>query len=376
MKLICTQENLSRSITYLERITGKQSTLPILSNILIEAENGRLKLSATNLEIGVVVNIGAKVEEGGKITIPAKLIGSFIHNLPSGDVLHLETDQTSLHIQSSQYEGKIKGMDGKDFPIIPYFQGEKYPFVFPAQYFKNALSQILFCVSQNESRMELTGVNVLFEEKSLYLAATDSFRLAEQIFELPYETPSGQSFIIPSATCQELLRIITQESKEVLVAIEENQIFFEVDGIKMVSRLIHGKYPDYKQIIPTSFLSTYQMKREELIRAVKITSVLSSYNAGEITLHFSAGSPECSIESVSQEVGQNKARVPIESQSGEDTEKIFTFNPRYVLEGLNALKGEYVVFHTNNATSPVVLRETEGGQEKTQYLYIMMPVRK
>ncbi len=376
MKLICTQENLSRSITYLERITGKQSTLPILSNILIEAENGRLKLSATNLEIGVVVNIGAKIEEEGKITIPAKLIGSFIHNLPSGDILNLQTDQASLIIQSSQYEGKIKGMDGKDFPIIPCFQGAEYPFVFPAQLFRNALSQILFCVSQNESRMELTGVNVSFEEKSLYLAATDSFRLAEQIFELPYKTQSAQSFIIPSATCQELLRIITSESKEVFVAVEENQVFFEVDGIKIVSRLIHGKYPDYKQIIPTSFLSTYQMKRDELIRAVKITSVLSSYNAGEITIRFSVGVPECSIEAVSQEVGQNKARVRIENQSGEDTEKIFTFNPRYVLEGLNALKGEYVVFHINNATSPVVLREMEGENEKLQYLYIMMPVRK
>ncbi|MBP6889520.1 MAG: DNA polymerase III subunit beta [Candidatus Moranbacteria bacterium] len=376
MKLICTQENLSRSITYLERITGKQSTLPILSNILIEAENGRLKLSATNLEIGVIVNIGAKIEEEGKITIPAKLIGSFIHNLPSGDILNLQTEQSSLVIQSTQYEGKIKGMDGKDFPIIPCFQGEEYPFVFPAQFFKNALSQILFCVSQNESRMELTGVNVSFEEKFLYLAATDSFRLAEQTFELPYETPSTQSFIIPSATCQELLRIITQESKEVFVAIEENQAFFEVDGVKIVSRLIHGKYPDYKQIIPISFLSTYQIKREELVRAVKITSVLSSYNAGEITIRFTAGSSECSIEAVSQEVGQNKARVRIENQSGEDLEQIFTFNPRYVLEGLNAFKGEYVVFHINNATSPVVLREKEGEKEKAQYFYIMMPVRK
>lgn len=376
MKLICTQENLSRSITYLERITGKQSTLPILSNILVEAENGRLKLSATNLEIGVVVNIGAKIEEEGKITIPAKLIGSFIHNLPAEDILNLHTEQTSLVIQSSQYEGKIKGMDGKDFPIIPHFQGSEYPFVFPAQHFKNALAQILFCVSQNESRMELTGVNVSFEEKSLYLAATDSFRLAEQVFELPYKTEPAQSFIIPSATCQELLRIITLESKEVLVAIEENQVFFEVDGIKIVSRLIHGKYPDYKQIIPTSFLSTYQMKRDELIRAVKIASVLSSYNAGEITIQFAPGAPECSIEAVSQEVGQNKSRVRIENQSGEDLEHMFTFNPRYVLEGLNALKGEYVVFHINNATSPVVLREVEKKETEASYLYIMMPVRK
>lgn len=106
-------------------------------------------------------------------------------------------------------------MDGKDFPIIPQFQGDNYPFIFPHRVFKNPLPQILFCVSQeNKSRMELTGVNILLEEKSLCLAATDSFRLAEQVFALPYDIPLGQSFIIPSATCQELLRIITQESKE------------------------------------------------------------------------------------------------------------------------------------------------------------------
>lgn len=376
MKLVCTQENLSRAVSYLERITGKQSTLPILSNILIETEKGRLKLSATNLEIGVVVNIGAKIETEGKLTVPAKLLGNFTHNLPVGDVLELSTEQSSLVVKSSQYEGKIKGMDGKDFPIIPNFQDEVYPFTFPAQQFKNALSQILFCTSQNESRMELTGVNVFPEGNTLCLAATDSFRLAEQVLELPQASQLSQSFIIPSTTCQELLRIINQESSDVWVAIEENQVFFEVDGVRVVSRLIHGKYPDYKQIIPASFVSSYVMKREDLIRSVKITSVLSSYNAGEITLKFAAGSDECLIEAVSQEVGENKAKVDIQKKQGGEEDIIFTFNPRYVLEGLSALKSENIIFHANNAASPVVLREIDGDDEKMGYLYIMMPVRK
>jgi DNA polymerase-3 subunit beta len=376
MKLVCTQENLSRAVSYLERITGKQSTLPILSNILIETDKGRMKLSATNLEIGVVVNIGAKIEEEGKLTVPAKLLGNFTHNLPLGDVLELSTEQASLIVKSSRYEGKIKGMDGKDFPIIPDFQDEVYPFSFPAQQFKNALSQILFCTSQNESRMELTGVNVFPEGNTLCLAATDSFRLAEQVLKLPQNSHLTQSFIIPSATCQELLRIITPESGEVWVAIEENQVFFEVDGVRVVSRLIHGKYPDYKQIIPNTFTASYVMKREDVVRAVKITSVLSSYNAGEITLKFTQGSEECLIEVVSQEVGENKAKIHIQNQQGGNEDIVFTFNPRYVLEGLSALKSEYIILHANNATSPVVLREMEGEQEKKGYLYIMMPVRK
>ncbi len=376
MKLICTQENLARAISYLERIAGKQSTLPILSNILMEAEKGRLKLSATNLEIGVEVNIGSKIEEEGKLTIPAKLIANFIHNLPSGDVLELSTEHSSLTIKSTRYEGKIHGIDGKDFPIIPYFQGETYPFIFPAQELKQAFTQILFCVSQNESRMELTGVNMLLEGRRLCLAATDSFRLAEQQLVLTQEVADSQSFIVPSATCQELMRIITPESKEVWVAFEENQVFFEVDGVKIVSRLIHGKYPDYKQIIPMTFTGTYTLKREEMIRAVKIASVLSSYSAGEITLTFTAGSQECLIEAVSQEVGSNTTRVPISEQTGVVQDLVFLFNPRYVLEGLNAIRGEWVVCHTNTASAPIVLREKTPENERAPYLYIMMPVRK
>jgi DNA polymerase-3 subunit beta len=162
----------------------------------------------------------------------------------------------------------------------------------------------------------------------------------------------------------------------VWVAIEENQVFFEVDGVRVVSRLIHGKYPDYKQIIPNTFTASYVMKREDVVRAVKITSVLSSYNAGEITLKFTQGSEECLIEVVSQEVGENKAKIHIQNQQGGNEDIVFTFNPRYVLEGLSALKSEYIILHANNATSPVVLREMEGEQEKKGYLYIMMPVRK
>lgn len=376
MKLICTQENLSRAVSYLERITGKQSTLPILSNIFIETEKGRLKLSATNLEIGVVVSIGAKIEEEGKLTVPAKLLGNFTHNLPIGDVLEISTEQSSLVIKSSQYEGKIKGMDGKDFPIIPSFHDEVYPFVFPAQQFKNALSQILFCTSQNESRIELTGVNMLLDGKTLCIAATDSFRLAEQKIDLSREIPSQQSFIVPSATCQEILRIISPESEQIFAAIEENQIFFEVDGIRVVSRLIHGKYPDYKQIIPTSFQAAYRMKREDIVRAVKIVSVLSLYNAGEITLKFSRGEGECLIEATSQEVGENKAKVPIQDGGEVDSDKVFTFNPRYILEGLGVLKSDQIVFCANDTISPVVLREIDEGKEKEGYLYIMMPVKK
>jgi DNA polymerase-3 subunit beta len=145
MKVTCTQENFARALSYLERVVGKQTTLPILSNFLIETEKGRLKISATNLEIGVIASVGVKIEKEGRITVPAKILSNFIYNLPSGDILDLEEENQHLKVVSTGYQIRIKGMDGKDFPIIPQYKKE-YQCTLPAQDLKNALSRVLFCV--------------------------------------------------------------------------------------------------------------------------------------------------------------------------------------------------------------------------------------
>lgn len=377
MKLICTQENLNRIISYLEKITGKQSTLPILSNFLLETENGRLKISATNLEIGIIGYIGAKIEKEGKIAIPAKLLSNFIHNLPLGDVLELKSDTEGLKIVSTSYQIKIKGLDGKDFPIIPEYK-EEYFFSFPAQELKRALSRLLFCISLNNARLELTGIHIFFHKDRIELAATDSFRLAEET--IPFtEQGSGYmnflsqnpSLIIPGNTLHELIHIITPESTDVKIALKENQIFFEIDGVQIISRIINGKYPDYKQIIPKNFSLQAVLEKESFQRAVKISSSFSSYNSGEITLLFQPEEKTCTISSESQEIGANKTILPIEIVSGTEPLKII-FNPRYVLEGINALSSEKILFLANDGSTPVALRI----QEDQNYLYIVMPIRK
>lgn len=382
MKLICTQENLAKAISYLERVVGKQSTLPILSNFLLETENGRLKLSATNLEIGVIAYIGAKIEKEGKIAIPAKLLSNFIHNLPSGDVLELESDNQTLKISSTSHQMKIKGLDGKDFPIIPQYKKE-YFFSFPAQELKNALSRLLFCVSLNEARLELTGVNIFFLKDALHLAATDSFRLAEEV--IPFlEHKSGYeafleenpSLILPSGTLQEINRVITTESNEVKIALEENQIFFEIDGVQIISRVINGKYPDYKQIIPQSFSLQCVFNKEAFQRAIKIASAFSSYDANEITLSFDIEGKSCTVTSSSQEIGENKTVLEGEFLQGNNPLKI-VFNPRYVLEGANALSSERIVFCANTGTTPAMLKMVDKNDiTQDEYLYVIMPIRK
>lgn len=383
MKLICTQENLSRAISYLERIAGRQATLPILSNFLLETERGRLKISATNLEIGVVAYIGAKIEKEGKIAIPGKVLCNFIYNLPPGDVLQLESDKEGLKIESAAYQVKIKGVDGKDFPIIPQYK-EEYSYFFPAQELKSALSRLLFCVSLNNARLELTGIHIFFYKDQIHLAATDSFRLAEEIIPLTGSSGKQNEFlsknpalIIPSGTLQEIVRVITPESQEVKIALEENQIFFEIDGVQVISRTINGKYPDYKQIIPKEFSLQAVVEKEVFQRAVKIASGFSSYNSGEISLTFQPGEKQCVVSSESQETGENKTLLPVELLTGSSPLTI-VFNPRYVLEGISAFPGEKILFLANNSSSPAALRayNKDDPAHVGNYLYIMMPIRK
>lgn len=384
MKLICTQENLNRAISYLEKVAGKQSTLPILSNFLIETEKGRLKISATNLEIGIITSIGAKIEKEGRIAVPAKLLSNFIHNLPLGDVIELESDTEGLTIISTTYQIKIKGLDGKDFPIIPEYT-EEYFFSFPAQELKTALSRLLFCISLNNARLELTGVHIFFYKDRIELAATDSFRLAEETIPFIDQQGGGyteflsqnQSLIIPGNTLHEIIHVITPESREVKVALKENQIFFEIDGVQIISRIINGKYPDYKQIIPKNFSLQVRIEKESFQRAVKIASSFSSYSSGEITLTFQPEEKKYTLSSASQEIGENKTELPLEVVRGGEKVTV-VFNPRYVLEGINALSSDKILFLLNDGATPAALRmyDEKNIKQTENYLYIVMPIRK
>ncbi|MBP6929523.1 MAG: DNA polymerase III subunit beta [Candidatus Moranbacteria bacterium] len=381
MKVTCTQENLSRSLSYLERVVGKQTTLPILSNFLLETEKGRLKISATNLEIGVVVSVGAKIEKEGKLTVPAKILSTFVNNLPNKDIICLEEENKHLKVVSTSYEIRIKGMDGKDFPIIPQYKKE-YQYVFPAQEVKNALGRLLFCVSLNEARLELTGACLTFLSDGLHIAATDSFRLAEEI--LPLTKGKGnesisqetQSLILPSGVLQEVLRVINPESKDIKMALEENQIFFEVGGVEIISRVINGKYPDYQQIVPKEFSVQVIFDKQEFQRAIKIAGALSSYSSGEIALVFDYETKTCTFLSRSQEVGENKTILSIGYISGQEP-LTMVFNPRYVLEGINVLTSEKIMFCANSGSTPAVLRMVDVEEKPDMsYVYVIMPIRK
>jgi DNA polymerase-3 subunit beta len=380
MKITCTQENLARSLSFLERASGKHTSLPILSNFLLQTEKGQLKLSATNLEIGLKCSIGAKIEGEGELTIPVKLLNTFIHNLPTGGVVVIDVTGKTLKVSSGGHSMQIRGMDAKDFPIIPEKKGD-YFLMLNGGKLKKALEWVLPSVSVNESRMELTGVNMLFFEKEIHIAATDSFRLAENILSIEGDAKYREyilgtpSIILPAQTLQEVYRIIAPETESVKILFEENQAFFEVDGIQVISRIINGKYPDYKQILPKTFSFEVRMNREEALRAVRMASIFSPASNGEVAVALSPEKGKVIVSSQSSEIGEN-VTVLDASISGQG-ELTLSFNPRYVLDGLNAVESRDIAFLANTATTPAAFRAI-GADENIEedFLYIMMPVRK
>jgi DNA polymerase-3 subunit beta len=370
MKILCTQENLQKNLTYLDRVVVKKTSLPILGNILFETENGQIKLSATNLEIGITTFVGGKVIETGIAALPAKIITNFINNLPVGDVVEIETDGQKVLLRSGGSDLSIFSADGKEFPLIPkgsFEDGLKID----GQEFKKALQRVLYAASVNVIRPELTGVYFLFENDKLKLVATDSFRLVEEKITISQSQRNIESAIVPTDTLQEVLRVVGNENSEIIFIIQDNQIFFRVGVTEITSRLINGKFPDYQQIIPTNFSDTVLFKKDDLSRSLKIAASLSSYTSGEIALICDKTKNEFSVISRSHDVGENINRFNFENQEGEKNITLI-FQARFLQDYLNNSAGDEIVLAYNTEHTPVLLT-SPAAENLTS---IIMPIRK
>ena len=379
MKLMCTQENLKRAIGAVERAAGRQSALPVLANVLLETEAGRLKLSATNLEIGIVARVGAKVEDQGSLTVPVKVLSQFIGNLPGTEVATLEEVAQSLSISCGGYRVKIKGLPATDFPIIPAKKNTS-SIELPAQAFRTALSRLLPCVATQETRLELTGIHFLFSEKEVALAATDSFRLAEEIVPLEKfldetllsEISAIGSLILPATTLMEVSRAISPTQKTLSMTLDENQVFFEMEGVEVISRLILGKFPEYRQIMPQEFSFSAVIEKEMFLRSLKIASVFA---AGEIAVELAPDEEKVLVEAVSSGVGEQQADVPAKFLSGSGRLRV-VFPPKSLLDGVGFMETSSIAFRGNTSGTPVALAMTDGDTPRTNFTYIMMPIQK
>lgn len=362
MKLQVTQENLNRALSSVARVANSRGTLPILSNVLIKTSNNRLSLSATNLDIAITHYIGAKVNTEGSITVPARLMQDFVGSLPSG-VIELNLEETKLHVTTDQYKSVVNGIVADDFPVMPTISAGKNWKVNGAL-FKKGLQQVVFAASNDETRPVLTGVLLQTMDGNLYMASTDSYRLAEKRLGANKE---HVQLLVPASAMQDLLRVLGDDDDEVRVTHDDQQVLFQVGDIELVTRLLEGKYPDYRKLVPESFATQATLKRADLINVTKVSSLFARESAGSVTIEVSEASQELSIRSVASQLGANTATAAAKV-TGEGS---ITLNSRYLLDGLNALGGEEVRFGFNGKLEATLLSDPQ----KDDYLHIIMPLK-
>ena len=348
-------------------LAGKNTTLPILDNILIKAEDGIIQLSSTNLEIGISCRIRGKIEEPGKTTVPARLFADYISLLPNEKILIVESEK-KIYIKCTDQETTIQGMNAEDYPLLPSLE-KKNKIQLNIGTLKDAIKETIFAAAYDETRPEISGVLMKITEKEIRLVATDSYRLAEKIIKVEKKQVGEIETILPTRTLQELIRILGVTAVENLdIYLAENQALFCLDEIEIISRAIEGSYPDYQQIIPKECKTKVVANKEELVKTIKTTSLFSRSGVNDVTLKIFPDKKEMVISAVNAQLGENVSRLKVAIEGGENE---IVFNHRYLLDGLQNINSEKVVIEIINNTNPGVIKPEEG----EGYLYIIMPIK-
>jgi DNA polymerase-3 subunit beta len=372
MKIICTQENLQAGLSVVSSFAKKSVNLPILSNILIVAEKKEIRVLATNLEIGTTTQIRGKTEKEGKIAVPAQLFFNYVNRLPSTNII-LELSGNTLNLACEGFCAQIKCSNPAEFPLIPQINSQSLCQIKSSE-LKDAISQVIFSAAKDESRPEIAGILLKISSASkkavFELAATDSYRLSEKKI-----TPAGvtqkatREFIVPYATLQELNRILPSEEADIKVFASENQIKFSFNGTELVSRLVEGRYPDYKRIIPENFSTKIKIAREDFLKALKSASLFSRPDTNEVNIEIDAKKGEVKVAAESRQVGSSFAKVPGEIEG--KNERV-TLNYQYILEGLSCLSSDEIFMMFSGDSGPALIKPS--GDDS--YIYIIMPIKK
>lgn len=365
MKLSCLQENLNKGLSTVSRLVSTKGTLEILSHILIATDKGRLRLTATNLEIGINYKIGAKIDDDGSITVPARLFTEFVAQLPAGKVDLSLTDDT-LTTKIEHFTSQIKGLSAEEFPLIPRIKESKL-FTVSAGDLKEAINMVSFSAALDETRPVLSGIYFKIEKNKLTLAATDSYRLSEKTLKVNTTTEGKKEAIVPARSLMELSRILDDPGKEVSVYLDETQVMFETDELEFTSRLVEGKFPDYKQIIPESFETNAKMSLKEFSKIIKVAALFARESAGSVTIEVKkSGSVE--VAATSSTYGDSTSSCDAEIE-GKDNEVVF--NSRYLIDALNNLNDGNLLLEISGKLSASVLKK-EGDKS---FIYVIMPLR-
>lgn len=362
MKFTISKLSFLDALQQVQHVVSSRTTLPILSNVLIEAKGNQLTLTTTDLDVGVSGTVMADVEKEGATTLPAKRLVAIIRELPAENVEISVDSKNHASIKSGPSFFKIIGLGEDEFPPLPKFEDAK-EFKMPQEVLLDSLKKTSYAISTDETRYVLNGIFTSFKDGKITLVATDGRRLAMVENDLEFPASHETDVIIPSKAVNELQRLLSTKG-EVVIRLSDSQIAFDINGNFLVSKLIEGNYPNYRQVIPNNTLERIQVNRESFLETVRRVSLIASDKSNSVKLTFGANSID--VMANTQDVGEATERVDV-TYSG--AEFAIAFNPEFLMAPLKSLDADEIYLDLIDEMSPGVIR-IEGS-----FLYVIMPMR-
>ena len=372
MKVEILKENLKNGLSIIDKIIGKNLSLPILDNVLIDTEDNYLSFSATDLETAIKLWILTKIVKKGKVVVPAKFLSNFVSLLPNDKII-LEEKKQGLYVECKSFKNQIQGFNPEDFPLIPEFKNLEYLEV-DNRKFCQGLSQIVDVASPSQSRPEISGVYFIFSKNIIKIVATDSFRLAEKSIILDEPVKKDITFILPQKPAREIINTLGEKEGKLKIFFSSNQTMFEFPmkevehpQVQIISRLIDGEYPNYEEIIPTKFKTHVIVKRDELLNQIKAASLFSG-KINEVKIKVNPQSKEIEISAQDPDIGESQSSISAKIE-GEEIEA--SFNHKFLIDGILNIKSSEIIFDLSKEEGPCILKPVGDAS----YIYVVMPIK-
>ena len=365
MKLECEIEKIKSGILQVEKITGKNLTLPVLSSILFIASGKSLKLSATNLSLGVEIEIPAKIEKEGIVAISGTILAGVFSNIFPNENIKLESEDGNLLIKTKKNRIKLRGQIHDDFPTIPTVDGKT--FEIESKKLVDGIKSVYYSSSPSDIKPEISSVYIYSNEDSLIFVSTDSFRLAEKKIKMK-KVEEIPGILIPFRNVSEILRIFGEIQDNIRVCFNKNQISFSSEGVYLTSRIIDGVFPDYRQIIPKEFGVEAVVLKQDLLNALRISNIFSD-KFNQITLSIKPKEKVFELSSQNNDVGENKTYLDA-AIKGKDV--LLGFNYKYFLDCFQSINTDSISIRLNQSSKPIVI----SGSSDNSFTYLIMPMNR
>ena len=364
MKIEVTQEKLSKALNIVSRIANGRVTLPVLNNVLMRVDNKKVTLTTTNLDMAVVDYLPVSKSEDGVVTVPARLLAEFVSNLPKGENIEISAKDTKVTIKAGKYSSVINGTLADDFPELPEIDEKKaVVFKIGVDEFKTSVNQVIIASSNDLTRPALTGVYFNTINKELAVAATDGYRLAEKI--LVDKVESEVAAIVPTNSLQEVMRSLSDDIDEIEMSFSEDLVRFRMGEVEIISKLIDGSFPEYRKLFPTDNDIEVTLPKDELMRVTKLAALFAREVGGSIACE-SKKPNSFSVKSVANEFGENDSEIETEVK----IEGKVNLNSRFLIDALNAMDEDKIVFTFASKISPVLSKNVKS----KKYTHIIMPL--